>query len=89
MTNLFSFLPSVGVPELLIVLAIAILILGPKQIPKAGRSLGRGLRNFRHSVSGKGDDAEKALEGPDAAGPDATVETADTSPVAEEGKAES
>lgn len=50
-----AFLPNIGVPELLIVLAIVLLILGPKQIPRAARSLGSGLRNFRSSVKGEDD----------------------------------
>ena len=53
MTALTAFLPNVGVPELLIVLGILILIFGPKQIPKAARSLGKGLRGFRESVEGR------------------------------------
>jgi sec-independent protein translocase protein TatA len=38
--------------ELIVVLAIALLVLGPKRLPDAGRSLGRGLREFKDSVSG-------------------------------------
>lgn len=60
MTVLIAFLPNIGVPELLIVLGILILILGPKQIPKAARSLGRGLRGFRDSVEGR-DEPEAEL----------------------------
>lgn len=62
-----AFLPSVGIAELLILLAILVLIFGPKRIPQAARSLGRGLRNFRESVSGE----EKAElpEGEDAGAP--------------------
>ena len=48
-----AFLPNVGLPEILILLAIVILIFGPKRIPQAARSLGRGIRNFRDSVSGE------------------------------------
>ena len=46
MTAPFAFLPNIGVPELLIVLGILILIFGPKQIPKAAKSLGKGLLMF-------------------------------------------
>lgn len=60
MTAITAFLPNIGVPELLIVLGILILILGPKQIPKAAKSLGKGLRGFRDSVEGK-DDPEADL----------------------------
>ena len=53
-------MPSIGPMELVIVLAIALIVLGPKRLPDAGRSLGRGMRNFRSSLSG--DDAEAAPE---------------------------
>jgi sec-independent protein translocase protein TatA len=45
-------LPNVGPMELIIVLAIALIILGPKKLPEAGKSLGKGLREFKDSVSG-------------------------------------
>jgi sec-independent protein translocase protein TatA len=40
--------------ELIIVLAIALIVLGPKRLPEAGRALGKGLREFKDSVSGLG-----------------------------------
>ena len=43
---------SIGVPELLIVLVIALIGLGPKKLPEVGRSLGRGMREFKDSISG-------------------------------------
>jgi sec-independent protein translocase protein TatA len=55
-----ALLPNIGVPELLIVLAIAILILGPKRIPQAAKSVGQGVRNFRDSLSGGDDEKEKS-----------------------------
>jgi len=42
----------IGVPELLIILVIALLVLGPKKLPEVGRSLGKGLREFKQTVSG-------------------------------------
>jgi len=53
MDSPIAFLPNVGIPELLILLAILVVIFGPKRIPQAARSLGRSLRNFRDSVSGE------------------------------------
>jgi sec-independent protein translocase protein TatA len=38
--------------HLLFVLVIALLVLGPKRLPEVGRSLGRGLRDFRSALSG-------------------------------------
>jgi sec-independent protein translocase protein TatA len=47
---------SVGPMELILVLAIALIVLGPKRLPEAGKALGKGLREFKDSVSGIGDD---------------------------------
>ncbi len=45
--------------ELVIVLAIALIILGPKRLPDAGRSLGRGLREFKDGIAGGGRDRDR------------------------------
>ena len=45
-------MPSIGPLELAIVLAIALIILGPKRLPDAGKSLGRGMREFKESLTG-------------------------------------
>jgi sec-independent protein translocase protein TatA len=42
---------NVGPMEVIIVLAVALIILGPKRIPDAGRALGSGIRNFRRSLT--------------------------------------
>ncbi len=39
--------------EILLVLMLALLIFGPKKLPEMGRSLGRGMREFKESISGK------------------------------------
>ena len=46
-------LSGIGVPEMLIVLVIALIVLGPKRLPDAGRSLGRGLREFKGAIGGE------------------------------------
>jgi sec-independent protein translocase protein TatA len=45
-------MPSIGPMELIIVLVVALLVLGPKRLPDAGRSLGKGMREFRDSITG-------------------------------------
>ncbi len=46
-------MPNIGPMELAIVAVIALLVLGPKRLPSAGRSLGRGIREFRDGISGR------------------------------------
>ena len=43
---------SIGPGELIIVLVIALLVLGPKKLPEVGRSVGRGMREFKDSLAG-------------------------------------
>ncbi len=54
---------SVGPMELILVLAIALIVLGPKRLPEAGKALGKGLREFKDSVSGLGGDDDDEEEG--------------------------
>jgi sec-independent protein translocase protein TatA len=83
MASTIAFLPNVGLPELLILFAILILIFGPKRIPQAARSLGRGIRNFRESVSGEEKPELPEGESAEAAGTDKAPERSGAS---EEGK---
>jgi sec-independent protein translocase protein TatA len=46
-------MPNVGPFELAIVLIIALIVFGPKRLPELGRSLGKGIREFRGSLSGE------------------------------------
>jgi sec-independent protein translocase protein TatA len=49
---------GIGPMELVIVLVIALLVLGPKRLPEVGRSIGRGMREFKQSISGDRDDED-------------------------------
>jgi sec-independent protein translocase protein TatA len=55
---------SIGPQEIVIVLVIALLVLGPKRLPEAGKSLGRGMREFKDGITGRTniEDEAAALE---------------------------
>ncbi|HVY78919.1 MAG TPA: twin-arginine translocase TatA/TatE family subunit [Solirubrobacterales bacterium] len=59
-------MPNIGPLELAIVLIIALVVFGPKRLPELGRSLGKGIREFRGSVSGENSETERteAIEPP-------------------------
>ncbi|HEY3019602.1 MAG TPA: twin-arginine translocase TatA/TatE family subunit [Solirubrobacteraceae bacterium] len=50
---------SIGPLELIIVLAIALIVLGPKKLPEVGRSIGNGMREFKESLSGERRDEDR------------------------------
>jgi sec-independent protein translocase protein TatA len=47
---------GVSVWEILILLLVVLLVFGPKRLPEMGRSLGKGMREFKDSISGKDDE---------------------------------
>jgi sec-independent protein translocase protein TatA len=52
-------MPNVGPMELIVILAIALIVLGPKKLPEVGRSLGKGMREFKESLSGDSHDDDE------------------------------
>ena len=50
---------NLGPGELLLILAIALVVLGPKKLPEVGRSLGKGMREFKDSLSNMSSDDER------------------------------
>jgi sec-independent protein translocase protein TatA len=52
---------NIGPMELVVVLVIALVILGPKRLPEVGKSVGKGMREFKEAISGndKDDDDEE------------------------------
>ena len=59
---------SIGPMELVIVLVIALIVLGPKRLPEAGRAVGKGLREFKDSLSGSTRDDDEDDGEPSALG---------------------
>jgi sec-independent protein translocase protein TatA len=48
-------MPEIGIAGVVVILIVALLVFGPKRLPEMGRSLGKGMREFKDSVSGKED----------------------------------
>jgi sec-independent protein translocase protein TatA len=57
-------MPNVGPLELIVILAIALIVLGPKKLPEVGRSIGRGMREFKDSLNGDDDRRDDDEERP-------------------------
>ena len=46
-------MPNIGPMEMIVILAIALIVFGPKRLPELGKSLGSGMREFKDSISGR------------------------------------
>jgi sec-independent protein translocase protein TatA len=57
-------LPEVGITGLIVILIVALLVFGPKRLPEIGRSLGKGMREFKDSISGGSNDEKSELPRP-------------------------
>jgi sec-independent protein translocase protein TatA len=55
-------MPSIGPMELIVVLVIALIVVGPKKLPELGRSIGTGMREFKDGIS-KADPTSTLREG--------------------------
>jgi sec-independent protein translocase protein TatA len=49
---------SIGWQGLVVILIVLLIVFGPKRLPEMGRSLGRGMREFKESITGSGRDDE-------------------------------
>ncbi|HEV8098275.1 MAG TPA: twin-arginine translocase TatA/TatE family subunit [Gaiellaceae bacterium] len=54
-------LPEVGITGLIVILIVALLVFGPKRLPEIGRSLGKGMREFKDSITSSSDDEKAEL----------------------------
>jgi sec-independent protein translocase protein TatA len=52
----------IGMPELLLLGLVVLLVFGPKRLPEMGRSMGKGMREFKDSISGDKKDNHDALD---------------------------
>ena len=51
-------MPEIGIVGLIAILIVALLVFGPKRLPEIGRSLGKGMREFKDSVTGRDEKTE-------------------------------
>jgi sec-independent protein translocase protein TatA len=57
---------SIGIPELLIILAVAVLLFGGKKIPEVAKGLGEGIKNFKNALKEEKKEKDKEDEKKDA-----------------------
>jgi sec-independent protein translocase protein TatA len=59
-------MPNIGPLEIIVVLIIVLIVFGPRRLPEMGRSLGKGIREFKNSATGNDDEDEaREIERPD------------------------
>ena len=46
-------MPNIGPMEIIVVLIIALIVFGPKRLPELGKSLGKGIQEFKGTISGE------------------------------------
>ena len=63
-----GFLSAPGPLELMVILVIALIVLGPAKLPEAARSVGKGMRELKQSLSGDDDDERDVYDEPSKAG---------------------
>ena len=63
-----GFISAPGPLELMVILVIALIVLGPQKLPEAARSFGRGLREMKQALTADDDDERDAYDEPSKAG---------------------
>ena len=53
---------SLGPPELILILVLAVLLFGPKRLPEIGDALGKSIKSFKTASSGSGDESAKPVK---------------------------
>ena len=78
-TGYCGFMPGwIGPWELAILLLVVLLVFGPKRLPEMGRSLGKSMREFKDSISGKDEETSPQLPPPAEVTPPAPTRERDT-----------
>jgi sec-independent protein translocase protein TatA len=50
---------GIGVPELIVILVVALVIFGPGRLPEIGGALGKGIRDFKKAFEGRDEEVKK------------------------------
>jgi len=58
-TNLFAF--ALGMPEVILILAVVLILFGAKKLPELARGMGKGIKEFKHATREIQDDIDEAL----------------------------
>ena len=53
---------SIGTPEIIVIFIVALIVFGPRKLPQLGKTLGKGLREFRKASQDMKDSIEKEIE---------------------------
>lgn len=84
-------LGSLGAPEIIMILGLALILFGPKKLPELGRSLGKGLREFKKGTSGLMESLNEEIHQPAQTekrlAPTSSVQKAEATPTAPAAKA--
>jgi len=59
---MLGFLPNIGFPELILILALALIIFGPGKLPDVGKSLGKSIKEFKKATTTSEEDEDKKNE---------------------------
>jgi sec-independent protein translocase protein TatA len=71
-------MPNIGPLEIVVILIIALVVFGPKRLPELGRSMGKGIREFKSSLTGDKDDDDDDVRELERAKRDGTVREEET-----------
>ncbi|GAW92018.1 twin-arginine translocase TatA/TatE family subunit [Calderihabitans maritimus] len=59
---MFGLLPNIGVPELILILVLALVIFGPGKLPEVGRAIGKSIREFKKATSEVKEELESTVK---------------------------